>query len=141
MGRWEWGAWILAWAVGGQAHAIPLGPENILIAEALPLAWEIPDRVWHTLRAILCWTIWKDRNNHVFGGERSDVQRMIGISWHRLSLYVNIAWKDLIGRCRRSEFSLDKAKAHMVARFVPMGRMWTLHEVQFRVLPVPPRPP
>lgn len=48
----------------------------ILIAEVLPLSREIPARLWHTLRAIICWIIWKDRNNHLFGGKHSDVWRM-----------------------------------------------------------------
>lgn len=60
--------------------------EHILLMWALPSAWEVPSKLWHVMQAILCWLIWKDRNQHIFGGGRSDVQHIIGLAWHRLTL-------------------------------------------------------
>lgn len=48
---------------------VVLRPEHVITAVALPLTWDIPSLLWHAVRAILSWLIWKDCNSHVFGGE------------------------------------------------------------------------
>lgn len=59
---------------------IRLGLEHVLIGEALPSQWDVPDKLWHTLRAILCWIIWKDHNDQVLGGERSEVHGIVRLA-------------------------------------------------------------
>lgn len=81
---WDWCAALLSWVSPGTQAAIQLQPEHVLIAAALPQAWETPDRLWQTIRAIICWIILKDRNGHIFGGDQSYVSRMIALSWHGL---------------------------------------------------------
>lgn len=138
---WEWCSSILSWVSPGTQAPIRIQPAHVLIAAALPQAWDTPDRLWKTFRAIVCWIIWKDRNCHIFGGEQSNVPRMIALSWHRLSMYVNVAWKTLLKRVRLREVTLPEACSLMADQFGEMGKIWTLHEIQVRVVPVPPHPP
>lgn len=138
---WTWCTTLLSWVSMGSRTATQLQSAHVLIATALPLQWETPDRLWQTVRAILCWIIWKDRNSHVFGGEQSNVQRMIALSWHRLAVYVRVAWKELLRRVRLREITLTEARSLMTDQFGDMVKIWSLHEIQVRVAPVPPRPP
>lgn len=138
---WDWCSSILAWVTERPRHRIQLEPANVLIAVALPAAWDTPARLWHTLRAILCWIIWKERNNVVFGGETTNVHRIVGLAWHRLGIYVKMAWKECMSQVRAGKITLSEASIRMEAFFGPPGKIWTLHEIQIQVPPVPPRPP
>lgn len=93
-GCWLWCSALLAWASGRQSHSIHLSPAHVIIGEALPAGWETPDRMWNTLRATMCWIVWKDRNEHVFSGQITNTHRMIGQVWSRLGVYVKIAWRE-----------------------------------------------
>lgn len=88
---WDWGAYILQIAAHPSNVHFVLQPAHIMLADPLPMAWDLPMQLWHTLRAILCWLIWKDRNGHVSDRERSDSQGVIALAWHRLGLYMQIA--------------------------------------------------
>lgn len=138
---WMWCAELLAWLSVTPQGGLQLNPAHILIAEALPHEWDTPVRLWHTIRAIMSWIIWKDRNQHVFGGERSNVTRMIRLTWHRLSMYMRIAWKDLLSKVRLDRLTLTEAQDLMAIHFGAMGKLWTLSEVRLQIPPVPPRPP
>lgn len=59
----------LLWAISSNRHrpgglSIVLTSAQILIAQPLPEDWQIPDRFWQVLRAVLCRQIWKTRNEH-----------------------------------------------------------------------------
>lgn len=137
---WEWGAAMLHLTVAPGTNRLRLLPQHVILAEPLPLAWDIPMKLWHSLRAILCWLIWKDRNGHIFDREASDSQRVIGLAWHRLGLYMLMAWRDIVGLIRRDRLPIAEARALMVTQYGPEGILWTLHEITLQVSPVPPRP-
>lgn len=120
---WQWWEKLLAWVSFGPPGAIRLQPEHVLIAVALPDSWETPCWLWITVGAILCWIVWKDRNSHVFGGDHTNVQRMIALSWHRLSLYVKVAWIELLGKVRLCVGTLTEARDLMAAHFGAMGKI------------------
>lgn len=44
--------------------------KHVLVAEALTIFGEVSLEFWHTLWVVLCSLIWKDSNNHVFGGRK-----------------------------------------------------------------------
>lgn len=138
---WEWSSSIISWVSQGRQQGIQIQPVHIFIAEELPQIWDAPVRLWHTLRAITCWVIWKERNKHIFQGEVFSMPRTVALVWHRLSIYVRAAWNELLSQVRQNRFSLVDAKERMVCFFGAEGKLWTLHEVQVRVSPVPPRPP
>lgn len=138
---WTWCASILSWVSYGRQLPIQLQPAHVFIAEELPQNWKTPVRFWHTLRAITCWIIWKERNKHIFQGEAFSSPRTVALVWHRLSIYVRAAWSDLLSQVRQNRFSLVDARERMDCFFGAEGKIWTLHEVQVRVAPVPPRPP
>lgn len=52
------------------------------IAEPLPVECGILDKFWNVLQEILCWQLWKDRNEHFFERKRSDLEGVIHKSWH-----------------------------------------------------------
>lgn len=79
---------IVAWVSAGHQQGICLQPAHIIIAETLPEAWETLDSLWHTLRAVMCWVIWKDRNNHFFRAETSNSHCMISLAWNHLGIYI-----------------------------------------------------
>lgn len=138
---WDWSAEVLSLASDLDHPAIVLRPEHVVMTAALPAAWEVPTRLWQTLCAVLCWNIWKDRNNHIFGNVRSSVQRTIRLSWHRLSIYLQMAWQMFRRRIHTGELTVEEARMRMAALYRREGRLWSLHEVSLQVLPVPPRPP
>lgn len=138
---WDWGTFVLQLVSLSFSAASSLRPGHILVAEALPPVWEVPTQLWDTLRAILCWLIWKDRNGHVFGGERSEVLRVINLAWHRLMPYLHVAWRVQLQQVRLGQFSLFEAQTIMATQFGRAGILWSLHEVSLHVPPVPPRPP
>lgn len=65
---------------------------------------------------------------------------MIALAWHRLSIHDTVAWKELLKKVRLREITLTEARTHKADQFGAMERIWTLHEIQVRVAPVPPRP-
>lgn len=138
---WEWCSRILTWCSTQRMHMVRLSPAHVFIAEALPREWETPLSLWHTMRAILCWVIWKERNNEVFTGERSSTQRMIGIAWARLALYIKSAWHDLLTRVRARKITLLEASDRMADQFGSSGKIWSLQNIQVLIPPVPPCPP
>lgn len=136
-GCWEWcNAWILPQHSRNVRHS----PAHALVAEALPLQWEIPVRLWHTMRAVICWVIWKERNSHVFNGEISNSHRMIGQSWSQIGMYDKAAWHDLLTKVRAHELTLPEATDRMADQFGNPGKIWSLHNIQLQVSQVPPRP-
>lgn len=75
----------------------------------------------------------KDRNVHVFGGERSDFNRVIGLAWHRLTVYIQIAWRQLKQKVREEQLQLSDSRALMASQFGIEGRLWSLHEIALHV--------
>lgn len=65
---WTWGYWVIKLVSRCPQNPLHLRADHVILATALPQAWEVPFQLWHSIRAILCWLIWKDRNAHVFGG-------------------------------------------------------------------------
>lgn len=50
--------------------------------------WRIPKRFWQILWAVLCWKIWKARNEHYMANRKADQRRTIRKSWYRLGMYL-----------------------------------------------------
>lgn len=71
---------------------ICLKPKHIFIASPLPPAWLVPEMLWHILKAIICWKIWKNRNAHYLAGKPADAHRVIRKSWHRFGVYIRKEW-------------------------------------------------
>lgn len=40
--------------------SLTLLPAHVLVAAPIPDVWDVQVRLWHILRAIMCWLIWKD---------------------------------------------------------------------------------
>lgn len=103
---WKWVYRLLQVVSQCPPSPIHLRPEHVLIASPFPSEWAVPSQLWHSLRAILCWLIWKDRNSHVFGGDRSNVHRVCGLAWQRLTVYMHVAWRQLRERVRQDRLLL-----------------------------------
>lgn len=90
---WQWGLGLLQ-ASSDQRHRLggfrgSLEPAHIFVASPLPACWKIPGRFWLILRAVICWQVWKSRNEHFMANRPSDPARTIQKSWHRFSNYVH----------------------------------------------------
>lgn len=138
---WEWCSQLISWVASGHHRGGQLTPAHVLVGEPLPVSWDAPHRLWHTIRAIMCWTIWKNRNLHVFTGEISNTDRMIGQAWARLRVYVMVAWKELLVKVRMHKFTLAKDVDRMSDMFGHNGRIWTVHGTDIHLPSIPPRPP
>lgn len=138
---WEWGYWVIKLVSRCPPSPLHLRADHVLLAVALPQAWDVPFQLWHSIRAILCWLIWKDRNAHVYGGDRSDVNRIKGLAWNRLTIYMQLAWRQLRQKVRQDRLLFSEARALMADQFGTEGTLWSLHETALQVPPVPPRPP
>lgn len=66
---------------------------------------------------------------------------MIRLTWHRLSIYMKVAWKDLLSKVRLGKLTMTEAQDLMAIQFGAMGKLWSLSEVWLQIPPVPPRPP
>lgn len=89
----------------------------------------------------MCWVIWNDRNMQIFEGRRSEVERITGIAWHRISLYLKVAWKDLLGRVRNAPSRLRKLEKLWF--FNSVRKEYSGHALHELILQVPlvlPRP-
>lgn len=138
---WIWCSKLIAWISARQARGVQLTAAHVLVGELLPDHWDTPSCCWHTLRAVMCWIVWKDRNQHVFNGEITNPHRMIGQAWSRLGAYVKIAWRDLLSQVRQQKCTLSEARERMCLMYGDNGKIWTLQGIVIQVSPVPPRPP
>lgn len=85
---WQWGEFILGQASGNPNARLSLLPANVFVALPLPQEWRTLERLWHILRALICWQIWKDRNGHYMADKPASPQRVIRKSWYRLGIYL-----------------------------------------------------
>lgn len=142
---WTWGLGLLTAScecrnrIGGLRGS--LEPKHIFLASPLPVEWRIPNRIWHLLRAIISWQVWKTQNEHYMANRRSDPHRTIRKSWHRLSMYIRKEWAYLKVKIRNGRISLAKAEHIMQLQFGTNQEIWALHDMVIQVPPVPPRPP
>lgn len=86
---WQWGEDLMQTASPRHEGRIRLQPAHIFIAHPIPAEWQVPDRFWQVLKAILCWQIWKNRNAHYLAGKQADARKVIHKSWPRFSLYLH----------------------------------------------------
>lgn len=56
---------------------ILLKPANIYIAVPVPTIWQVPEKFWQLWKAILCWQIWKNRNEHYMAGKQASARKVI----------------------------------------------------------------
>lgn len=138
---WQWGAQLLQIATPNREAVINLGPEHIFIAIPLPENWQIPDRLWQTLKAILCWQIWKNRNAHFMAGKPAEAEKVIRKAWHRLGMYLRKEWRHLTQKAEQGKITTDEAAQMMHSRFGDCPNIWNLHRLHLQIPPVPPRPP
>lgn len=137
---WEWGNFMLGTASLPGPGLVRLTPAQIFIADSLPVEWRVSEKLWQLLWAIVCWQVWKDRNEHIFEGKSSDPINVIHKSWLRLGMYIRLEWNTLVNRVRLGKISFDEAKVAMHAQFGSDPSIWNLHEWTLQVPPVPPRP-
>lgn len=74
---WNWSEFLLSTVTPLDHGNISLNPAQVLIADPLPADWCIPEKLWHVLRAIICWQLWKDLNEHFFERKRLDPHSVI----------------------------------------------------------------
>lgn len=83
---WQWGFELLTASsehrhrVGGLRGEITAA--NALVATPLPVEWKILKMIWPFPWAILCWQVWKSRNEHFKANSPSDHRQTIRKSWH-----------------------------------------------------------
>lgn len=138
---WEWGDYLLGSVCLSGPGQVRLTPAQIFISDPLPVAWGVQENFWQVLREILCWQVWKNRNEHCFEGTPSDPNKVIHKAWHRLGIYLRLEWCTLVNRVRSANISFDEVKLAMQAQFGSNPSIWNLHEWTLQVPPVPPRPP
>lgn len=138
---WLWGTHLLHLSLGNSAATIQIGPAHIFIAAPLPVEWLVPEKLWHLLKAILCWQIWKNRNAHYMAGKQADAQKIVRKSWHRLGMYMQKEWRFLLKQINLGKLTLDEAKQMMTSQFSSCPDIWNLHGLILQVPLVPPRPP
>lgn len=139
---WQWCSTILRWTSTSRQQDIRLLPAQVFIADNLPVAWETPARLWHTLRAVMCWGIWKERNHQVFRGDIFCTRRvMIGLAWHRIGMYISAAWSSLLTQVQLHRLTLAEARDRMDCFFGAERKLWILQDIKIQIAPVPPRPP
>lgn len=132
---WRWGEELLRTASASHTHHRSLSPIHIFLAVALPAEWGVPEKLWHTVRAVLIWQIWKDRNSHYMTGWPSTVQRITRKSWHRLSVYLRKEWQYLVSKVKKGLISNTEAERLMPSQFGSSTAIWNIHGI---VLQVPP---
>lgn len=107
---WRWGENILQATAGNAAPRVHLRPENVFIAIPIPSGWQVPEKLWHLLKAILCWQIWKNRNEHYMAGKPACARKVIQKSWHRLGTYIRAEWRALTRQVRLGKITLTEAR-------------------------------
>lgn len=142
---WQWAMGLLS-ASSGQRHRpgglrCTLVPAHVIVASPLPMDWQIPSRFWILLRAVLCWQVWKSRNEHYMANRRSNPERTIRKTWHRFSMYLRKEWAHLRQKIRNGRLSLAEAEHTMRTQFGNNRDIWELHGLVLQVPPVPPIPP
>lgn len=138
---WTWVDFILDSVASLGPGYVRVTPAQIFIADPLPTDWGVPEQMWHLLRAVMCWQLRKDKNEHIFEGTRSDPVKVICKSWHRLGMYIRLEWRSLSNRVRLEKITYVEAEAAMKSQFGSNPAIWNLHERILQVPPVPPRPP
>lgn len=118
-----------------------LSPAHVFMASPLPADWGVPERFWLILRAVICWQVWKSRNEHYMADRQSDPPRTIRKAWNRFSMYLRKEWGYLMMKILRGKISLEEAKCIMTSYFGRNREIWDLHGTVLQVPPVPPRPP
>lgn len=142
---WQWCVGLLA-NCSAQRHRPgglrgSLEPAHVFVAAPLPADWKIPGRLWLILRAVICWQVWKTRNEHFMANRPSDPQRTIRKSWHRLSMYLRKEWAYLRRKISEGKASLAEAEDIMKLNFGSNQEVWQLRGLVIHVPSVPPRAP
>lgn len=142
---WQWGMGLLTASSeirhsGGGLQGT-LQPAHVFVASPLPVNWMIPGRFWQILRAVICWQVWKARNEHCLANRPSDPRRTIRKSWHRFSMYLRKEWAHLRRKIQSGRVNLAEAKRIMESQFGTNQEIWQLHGLVIQVPAVPPRPP
>lgn len=114
---WRWGDFILQEASNGANSRIEIKPEHVFVAHPLPSQWQCPERLWHVLKAILCWQIWKNRNEHYMADQPADAQRVIRKAWARLGIYLRKEWSYLGRRVTLGRMTATEAEALMYTQY------------------------
>lgn len=142
---WQWGESILQAASGDAHNQITLLPEHIFLAQPLPAHWQCPERLWHLLKAIVSWQIWKNRNEHYMAAQPTNAHRVIRKSWARLGTYLRKEWWYLDKKVDLGRVTAAEGEDLMHKHFGSCPDIWslhgTLHGITLQVPPVPPRPP
>lgn len=139
---WQWGTGILIASserrnrIGGLRGSIE--PSHVFLAAPLPADWQVPGRIWHILRAVISWQVWKSRNEHYMANRPTDPRRTIRKAWHRFSMYLRKEWLYLRRKISNGRLSLAEAESTMQANFGTNHEIWGLHGLTIHV---PPRPP
>lgn len=92
---WRWCDSLLARAAQRQLAVIQLQSPHVLVP-VLPDHWNVPARLWHIVRAAMCWILWKDRNNCLFTARSSDLDVVIHRTWHRIGTYIRLEWQKFL---------------------------------------------
>lgn len=138
---WQWGESMLSAASQNGSVCSRLLPSNVFLAEPLPDLWQVPERFWQILRAVLCWQIWKDRNGHYLADKPANAHRVIRKSWQRLSVYLHKEWRYIARKVHSGRITIEEAENTMSKHFGSNPSIWNLHALTLEVPPVPPRPP
>lgn len=138
---WQWGESLLTATSRNGSTCSGLLPSNVFLADPLPDHWQIPERFWQILRAVVCWQIWKDRNCHYLDDKPASAQRVIRKSWHRLRVYLHKEWRYIARKVQMGKISIEEAENTMHQYFGSNPSIWNLHALTLEVPPVPPRPP
>lgn len=138
---WQWGETLLTASSRNGSNCSGLLPSNVFLADPLPEQWQVPERFWQILRAVVCRQIWKDRNSHYLADKPASSQRVIRKSWHRLRVYLHKEWRYLARKVQMGKMSLEEAENTMHKYFGSNPSIWNLHALTLQVPPVPPRPP
>lgn len=142
---WQWGFGLLK-SCSEQRHRVggiqgTLDPSHVFVASPLPINWMIPRRFWQILRAVICWQVWKARNEHFMAERQTDPRRTIRKSWHRFSMYLRKEWAHLRRKILSGRIDLAEAERIMKSQFGTNQEIWAVQGLVITVPPVPPRPP
>lgn len=128
--------------ISGNRHRIgglqgDLEPAHIFVAAPLPEDWQIPPKFWQFLRAVLCWQIWKARNEFYMADRQIDHRRTIRKTWHQMGMYLRKEWRMLARKIRNGRLSFSEATSVMQIQFGSNVEIWNLHGMVLQIPPVP----
>lgn len=112
---WQWTALLLTRLASTQDPQISFTLTHVFLADPIPV--HFPKKAWIILRGVVCWTVWKSRDDHYLCGIRWNYRSVVSKCWYRFAIYLRKEWNSILKKVDARLLTLAQATQQMQSNF------------------------